>query len=298
MTNQELLAGFLDRSLSEEELLEFEAQQTASPEFASEVREMLKVEELLTVSTPRVRYPVEFLASVETAVAVKVAAGATAAGLFAVLAHNVWTWVAGGTAAVVIGGGALYLATNKDVESAKPKPSPMSITTAPAVATPAPSIPTSVAETPAMVTRRVSQPHPVTIAPANTTTNSRELLNATVTDPSDGATKQLKAEYEKCKGSNEHVRCAQLALQIGIKLRKDEQGTEARHYLEAAVTHARALKLAEYEMDANGELGLLAKSEGDEQRAASAFRRAVEIGQNNQKNAGRWNSELENLERR
>ncbi|MBP7094443.1 MAG: hypothetical protein KBB72_10390 [Candidatus Kapabacteria bacterium] len=296
MTNQELLAGFLDRSLSEDGLLEFEARKTASPEFASEVREMLTVEELLTTAAPRVHYPVEFLASVESAIATKVAAGATASGFFTSLAQNAWTWIAGGTAAVVIGGGAIYLASTPSPEptthakatiSAAPSPG-----NAQTVATPAPA-PT--VEHAPVGTRSNARPQPTMIS-TETTPSSVE-LNANTSEP-DPVTKQIIAEYEKCKGSNDQVRCAQLALQIGIKLRKDDHGTEARQYLEAAIGHARQLKLAEFEMDANGELGLLASTEGDEQRAAAAFRRAIEIGDAQKKNTSRWSSALEDLGKR
>ncbi|HLP28794.1 MAG TPA: hypothetical protein VK147_09145 [Candidatus Didemnitutus sp.] len=297
MTNQELLAGFLDRSLSEDGLLEFEARKTASPEFASEVREMLAVEDLLTAAAPRVRYPVEFLASVESAIATKVAAGATASGFFASLAQSAWTWIAGGTAAVVIGGGAIYLATTS---TTVPIPPTRATISAPATvpgsaqttATPKPS--TVVATSP--VVSRPSAKTQQALAPTETTQSSVE-LNANTSEP-DPVTKQIIAEYEKCKGSNDQVRCAQLALQIGIKLRKDDHASESRQYLEAAIGHARALKLAEFEMDANGELGLLARTEGDEQRAAAAFRRAIDIGQAQQKNTRRWSTALEELEKR
>ena len=35
MTKDELLAGFLDRSLSEDQMLEFQARRSADPEFAA-----------------------------------------------------------------------------------------------------------------------------------------------------------------------------------------------------------------------------------------------------------------------
>lgn len=298
MTNQELLAGFLDRSLSEDGLLEFEARKTASPEFASEVREMLTVEELLTSAAPRVHYPVEFLASVESAIATKVAAGATASGFFTSLAQNAWTWITGGTAAVVIGGGAIYLATKPATE-----PTRQARTTISAAPSPG-SAPTVAAKTPAPAPTAVQAPAPARLnakpqpAMVSTVSNPSSVeLNANTTEP-DPVTKQIIAEYEKCKGSNDQVRCAQLALQIGIKLRKDDHSTEARQYLEAAIGHARQLKLAEFEMDANGELGLLARTEGDEQRAAAAFRRAIEIGEGHKKNTSRWSSALEELGKR
>lgn len=294
MTNQELLAGFLDRSLSEEDLLEFEALKNASPEFASEVREMLAVEELLTVAAPRVQYPIAFLATVESSIAAKVAAGATAAGLFTWLAHSVWTWVAGGTAAVVIGGGALYLASKN--EATPSAPSKSMIKAAPRTSE-TPSIESNTPTVPALGPTRQPQIRNAAKPSAPSANSSSSEMNVQITEAT-RAIVSLKADYEKCLESNDKVRCAQLALSLGSQLRKEEKNAEARKYLMAAVDHARTLKLAAFEMDAHGELGMLAKSEGDEQRAATSFRRAVEIGQNNNKNSSRWNSEIEKLERR
>ena len=120
MTNHELLAGFLDRSLSEDQLLEFEARQLADPAFAHEVKEMLTVERLLQQEPPRVDYPVGFLATIESNIAAKVAVGAAGGGLLGFLAHNAWTWIVGGTAAAAISGGALYFATRDSEPSPQP----------------------------------------------------------------------------------------------------------------------------------------------------------------------------------
>ncbi len=294
MTNQELLAGFLDRSLSEEDLLKFEELKKASPEFASEVQEMLAVEELLTVSAPRVQYPIAFLATVESSIAAKVAAGATAIGLVTWLAHGVWTWVAGGAAAVVIGGGALYLATNN--EATPIAPSKATIKAAPH-ASENPSIESNTPTVPALGPTRQPQFRNAAKPNAQSTYSSGSEINAQITEAT-AVIVSLKADYEKCLESNDKVRCAQIALSLGRQLRKEEKNAEARKYLLAAVHHARTLKLAVFEMDAHGELGMLAKSEGDDQRAATSFRKAVEIGQSSNKSSSKWNTELENLERR
>lgn len=294
MTNQELLAGFLDRSLSEEDLLKFEELKKASPEFASEVQEMLAVEELLTVSAPRVQYPIAFLATVESSIAAKVAAGATAIGLVTWLAHSVWTWVAGGAAAVVIGGGALYLATNN--EATPIAPSMATIKAAPH-ASENPSIESNTPTVPALGPTRQPQFRNAAKPNAQSTYSSGSEINAQITEAT-AVIVSLKADYEKCLESNDKVRCAQIALSLGRQLRKEEKNAEARKYLLAAVHHARTLKLAVFEMDAHGELGMLAKSEGDDQRAATSFRKAVEIGQSSNKSSSKWNTELENLERR
>lgn len=289
MTNQELLAGFLDRSLSEDELLEFEARQNASPEFAAEVREMLTVEDLLTTAAPRVRYPVEFLATVEGTVAAKVAAAATATGIIAGLAKNAWTWLVGGSAAVVIGGGALYLASTSESNERPQASAPSRVVVAPA---PAPAAPATSA--PAEV-RGNTTPTRVTAAPAPAPRPAANIdLNAQKTDPS-SVTKNLIAEYEQCSRANDPVRCAQVALNLGRQLRTEGNNGEARVYLDRALTHARTMKLAEYEMKAYGELGLVAVAEGDGARASAAFTRAIEIGQTRNADVSRWVRELEAL---
>jgi len=290
MTNQELLSGFLDRSLNEDELLEFEARQNTSPEFASEVREMLTVEDLLTQSAPRLNYPVGFLSAVESSIALKVAAGVAATGVFAGIAHSVWGWIAGGTAAVAIGGGALYMA-NSHSEPATNLAAPAAVSALPSrppiAPEPTPSLPPT--------TSPMVEPKKTTSVETPRTPNAESVLLKANADNSPSVTKQLTADYEKCKGSNDHIRCSQLALSIGRQLRKDGEGTEARQYLEAAIQHARAMKLIDFEIDANGELGLLEVSEGNEQRAALAFTRAIEQGHQSQKNVDRWRVELEKL---
>jgi hypothetical protein len=292
MTNQELLAGFLDRSLSEDELLEFEARQNASPEFAAEVREMLTVEDLLTTATPRVRYPVEFLSSVEGSVAAKVAAAATATGIIAGLAKNAWMWLAGGSAAVVIGGGALYLASTNASEERPTTAAPTRTVVQPAPAPSATEMP-STPQAQRSVTPGAQRILARTSATAPASVPSSDIdLNAQKTDPS-SVSKGLMAEYERCAQANDPVRCAQVALTLGRQLRKESNVAEARTYLDLALSHARTMKLGEYEMNAHGELGLLALAEGDNARAAAAFKRAVEVGQAHQKETSRWTRELE-----
>lgn len=289
MTNNELLAGFLDRSLSEEELLEFEARKNSSPEFAAEVRELLTVENLLTQAAPRVRYPVEFLAGVESTVAAKIAAAAVTTGIVATLAKTTWAWIAGGTAAVVLTGGAIFMALDNE---ATPVAAPTTSVHVQPVDQP------TVAEDPLSVSETVSssQPQPVAVAKTQSTPLV-EQISAETNSP-DPALEQILADYEKCKSSSDHIRCSQIALVLGRSMRDNARYGAARQYFEAALTHARALRLAEYEMNAYGELGILARLEGNSTSAIEAFKRAIEVGLSQQRNVARWTSELESLERR
>lgn len=282
MTNQELLAGFLDRSLSEDQLLEFEQRQLESPEFAQEVREMLTVETLLTDSAPKVRLPLEFLAKVESSVAAQIIAGAATGGILGTLAKFGWGWIAGGTTAAVVGGTALYVAATR-TDEVQPDPRPARIMSAPKTVT-SPDVP---------------QPEvavPTTTAPVTMREVSKVDVSVKAT-PTNSAVDQLRADYETCSSANDRVRCAQIALQIGRKLRQTQRSSEAETYLTAAVTHARAARLAQFEVDALGELGLVLAERGDVQQAAVYLQKAIDRGQSARIVTTTWSTALENLNR-
>lgn len=287
MTNHELLAGFLDRSLSEDQLLEFEARQAADPTFATEVKEMLTVERLLQQDPPRVDYPVGFLTTIESNIAAKIAVGAASGGLLGFLAHSAWTWIVGGTAAVAISGGALYLATQND-DSAPQQPVQERIQSAPV----RPTVEQPVQEQSSSDVAPSVVPAPVPPAPA---ADRPITIDAQTTAP-DPVLKQLIAEYEQCNTTSDHVRCAQYALLLGRRFRTDGNTSEARTYLESAVRHAQTVRLIDYEMDAHGELGLLAKTRGDVDGASRSFERAIDIGRTHKRNVVRWTQELETLQ--
>ncbi len=299
MTNHELLAGFLERSLSEDALLEFEARQAASPEFAAEVREMLTVENILATATPQIQYPVELFASVESAIAAKVAAASTP-GLLSTLAQNAWTWIAGGTAAVVIGGGAVYMTSN----SAENEPSSAHVQRIETVSPAPKSVEGSSAASPQTIqpaesneTRAAQNSAQSTATQTIRSQSGTDNVNVVgTTNSPDAALSQTLAEYERCTAANDHVRCAQIALVIGKTYRQGGQFSSARTYFESAIAHARTLRLSEYEMSAWGELGVLAKAEGNLNAAADAFRTAVEIGVAAKRNTDRWNAELQAIE--
>lgn len=280
MTNQELLSGFLDRSLSEDELLEFEKRQLESPEFAQEVREMITVEGLLTESTPRVRYPVEFLARVESSVAAKVVAGAAAAGILGTISKGIWAWIASG-AAVAVTGGAIYYATQHQEPAAEPTPS-VQRTTAP----------TRVAEPTAAP---VEQPIESTPAPAPIKEVTQVDVDAKATS-TNSVMDQLRSDYESCAIGKDPIRCSQLALQLGRKYRQVGQDANAQRYLQAAVGHAKSARLAQFEVDALGELGLLAKSRGNTQEASDLLQQAIDRAAAAHLQT-KWNAELDQLKK-
>jgi hypothetical protein len=283
MTNQELLAGFLDRTLNEDQLLDFEKRQLDSPEFAQEVREMLTVEDLLTDSAPKVRYPVDFLSKVESSIAAQIIAGAATGGILGTLAKMGWGWIVGGTTAAVVGGTALYVAATQSDEVApdlRPK-TVIRTTQPPIIQQPAVETPDApVATAPTLSVREVSK---VDVSVKATPTNS--------------ALDQLRADYESCSTTNDRVRCAQIALQIGRRLRQTQRASEAELFLTAAVGHARSTRLAQFEVDALGELGLIAVERGDVPQATSYFQKAIERGQSARVTTTAWSTALEKLNR-
>ncbi|MCU0330971.1 MAG: hypothetical protein MUC47_08345 [Candidatus Kapabacteria bacterium] len=123
MTNDELLAGFLDRSLSEDQLLELEARRASSPEFAQELQNLINLEASLPAARPAAAAPAAFLATVENAIAANlattVATGAAGAGLS-------WLSIAGISAAVVAAGVATTLWLTQPAEPAHTVTAPQS----------------------------------------------------------------------------------------------------------------------------------------------------------------------------
>ncbi len=277
MTNDELLSGFLDRSLSEDSLLEFEARQQASPEFAREVQEMLAVEKALATVTPVVAIPTGFLQQVEDAVAGKVASGATAStGLLGSLSTT-WTWV--GTAALVALGTAatVYFTTSPESHVGVAQSVPQRV---------APSVPQSVAQSvPQSVAQRVAPSVPQRVAPS---VPQRVAPSVPQSDKAPVSTEaqldinnqssviaSLRKDLDRCMAKNDRMECALIARTLGTKLRKSGSFDESRVYLQQSLDIARSMHLVQYEVGALGELGLLARDRGNTAEARMLLQQAV-----------------------
>jgi len=166
MTNEELLSGFLDRTLSEDHLLELEARTAASPEFAREVNEMITLESRIKRAAPSVLFPTAFLAAVEHTVASSIAsstvvsAGAVAAGVSA------WLPIAGAAIVGLVGAGAVwYYSGSNETASSTPQPvvAPVtqeshSVLAEPVLVEPAPSHSEPVRSTPQLAQPVASAP--------------------------------------------------------------------------------------------------------------------------------------------
>ena len=265
MTNEELLAGFLDRSLSEDQLVELEARRAADPTFDQDVREMVAVEDVLLTAAPVTVVPTDFLARVEDTMAAKVAAGSSVStGVSAALKT---AGVAIATVGAAIG---IYVATQR-TEHATTQPS-QPIRNAPAVT----SAPPSTSSVESVQTTRVSESRSTTIASrvdeqpsANGSANAYASASTSLVD-------RLLAQYASCKQQNDNMRCTQLALNIGSQYRKQGEYQMATTYFNEALASARSLRVVQYEVEALGNIGLLNLDRGSTTAAATYLRSAIE----------------------
>lgn len=308
MTNDELLAGFLDRSLNEDQLIEFEARKKAQPEFAQEVKEMLVVENLLVESAPVANIPADFLASVEHTVAAKLAAGYSIGGLLTSLATNVWTWIAG---TAVIAAGGYYILINGGPESQNESASQrITRVLKPAIVpdTKLDVLPNSklksVASNALGVGANTAQPvakqnvgrkvAPQT-APTQMIGGSTQDLDM-LTVNSDRALNGLLKDLEKCRAASDHVLCSHIALTIGRTYSKQNAFEPAEKYLNMALIEARTARLVQFEIEANGELAVVAQNDGRVNEAKQLYRKAVNLGVVNGIQVDKWSKALEALD--
>lgn len=281
MTNDELLAGFLDRSLNEDQLLEFESRKTADTEFAQQADAMIRVERVIPMAAPVVVIPTDFLHAVEADVATKVS-GAASSSFLSGVAGNAWTWVTAASA-VAITAGTVYVAT-RTTEPVRSVPTPKAVV-AERQAAPAAAVP--VRHEPARTTPAPSQPVALPIAvaqrpiatelapvPSLTPSRSVDLLTSN-TDP---AMESLLADLQACRGSGDYVRCAQMGLAIGRTYREDGKPSLAEQYLGQALIDARRARTVQYEVDALGEMALNAMATGRQSDGKEYLLKAVSIG--------------------
>jgi hypothetical protein len=290
MTNDELLSGFLDRSLSEDQLLEFEARRASDPSFAAEVNDMVTVENLLADSSPTIETPVGFLSTVEASVVAKIAAGAAGTVGLAHLFSNAWAWVIG-TGAVVVGAGGVYLATNNQnpanttpvkvrqggSQQVSPVPPQQQVTSPTAEPTqPAPAQPQ-----PPATTSNSTAPAPI----RNNSSSTADLNAQSPESVLDNLTRQL----ETCQAQGNSVKCAQLAIQLGREYRKRGHETNATRYLELGLAEARKARTVQQQVQALSELARVARDVNNGTLARQRYQEAIKLASS----AGLPTSDLE-----
>lgn len=283
MTNDELLAGFLDSSLSPEQLQEFEARKAADPSFADEVDNMTTVEELLAKTESNATAPIGFLSSVEASVLAKIAlVSAGAAGIGYTLS-NLWMWVVGASVAVV-GGGAVYIVMN----SATKNPADSNPVQHPTINKhiESPQIQSPLAE-------------PTTQEKANTVSNPQSQQNRLHSKPEQEHVQQadqsataeanspsstlmsLENDYARCAEGGRSVQCAQIALQIGQVYQQKGNTAKALEFFNAAYDHAKKTRIVQYQVKALGALGLVAAEANNHSEARRYLNEAIELAKAN-----------------
>lgn len=317
MTKDQLLAGFLDRSLSEDAMLQFQELRSNDPAFAQQVNDMMSVEQLLGSAAPTASASPEFLAGVENIVAAKVAAG-TSTGFFSGLFSSTLTWV-GITGALLLGAGALYLSQDDvPVETINVVP-----TTVEERAVTTTTNPQQLSD------QQLSDAAPELVSPAATNTVTAErseparLLESTTPRTSDvtpdiatdvqtadlqetektsissdemtPALESLVRKLDGCIASNKHKECSQIALQVGRQFMQNDNPNSATKYYLIALDEARVSRIVNYEIEALGNLGTALLKSGQESNAKRHFSEAVELGEQNGIPVSQWRTALNTL---
>lgn len=325
MTNDELLAGLLDNSLTETEHRELSARMAASPQFAEEVREYLAVEEALQKSRPALRpgVPSNLMDLVENSVAASVAAASGAAVVSDTAGRSILSnRIIGGLSLVLLSGAALWYFTSSGSEPTATQPAGNQ-TIVQQQQTPhtiAPQTPSAIApqntvansEQPSVSASapvQQQQEQPAAQEQTNTqTNNSAETPAANGSRSMDAKTQgqegkarvelaKRMAEYEKSKADGDAIRTMLAASQVGIVQLTLRDFGSSKLYLNEALTLARQLKLAESEATITGQIGLLEKERGNRQEAVSLIEECVnKLRAIDSPELQRWQDELRTLQ--
>jgi len=293
MTNDDaLLAGFLDRSLSEDQLLELEARKAASPEFAHQFSNMLTLETMLASATPKVAVPAHFLATVENAVAAKMlVGGASAGGLFSGLS-SMWAWL-GGAALVVVTAGSIYYFN---------QPQPVIVVTAlpgvskTATAAEPQSIPSLPLTPTAEATVNTRDAAPTKSADDSKSNDGNQVRQDNL--KSDGGLDALAitvGEYNSYADENDQVKATITAFTLGTTYRSKGDLGRSEDYFAKAVMHARKAKLVKEEINALGEQAVTAASRGNETQARLLLNQAISRGSSTGIDVSVWTQKLKDL---
>lgn len=289
MTNDDtLLAGFLDRSLSEDQLLELEARKAASPEFAHQFSNMLTLESMLVTAAPKATVSAHFLHTVENTVAAKVLAGGAAGGLLSGLS-SAWAWL-GGAALALVSVGSIYYFN-------QPAPQPVvQVTPKTVLAQPTDEGAATLAEPTSTV---IAEPIAVPVSPkspvAKTDGGSSSTAEMTSVGGEDAVLITVK-EYEAHVTSADHVNATLKALTLGNKYRADKDFARSEDYFAKAVEHARKAKLVKEEIRALGEQALTSIARGNESQARLLLNQAILRGSQTGIDVSVWTQKLKDLQ--
>ena len=297
MTNDELLAGFLDRSLNEDQLLEFQARRESDPEFAQQVFTMLRIEEALPIAAPSISAPVALFQSVEATVANHIAQQAAHLGIAAsaggfgsmikstlsTVATSVWTYAtAAGLAA--IGAGVAYFSDPSTAPSFSTGSRVVAVSDAPRAQPVELRLVAPHEETPSRAQRvssdRLSRNGVEWTTAADVPKFSNRTHRLDVQAPSaDPALESLLGDLDRSRNASDLVRSAQIGLAIGRTYRERGQHTLAERYLGKSLVDARQSRVVEYEVEVLTELALNANATGRRTDAQGYAQKAQSVAE-------------------
>lgn len=295
MTNDELLSGFLDRSLNEDQMLEFQARREAQPEFDQQVQAMLRVEQALPTASPSISTPVGFFETVEATalhhisqqIGTTTLAGgsASSSSILSRMATSAWTYLAI-VGISTVGAGIAYL-SNADTHTA----SAMNTIAAPSVGSVQPVVlrltvpreqPSAFTKLHVLSNSHNPQAQWTTAAdvPKFSHRSARGTQRVDVQmESADPALESLLHDFDKSSTDVNVVRRAQLGLAIGRTYRERGQLPLAERYLGKSLVDARKSRIVEYEVEALTELALNALATGRRTDAAEYAQKAQTVAE-------------------
>lgn len=292
MTHEELLAGYLENSLSAQQLLELQAVLAADPVLAAEIARLQKLESILAEAQVCPPAPAEVIAEAETSVINKMN---FAPGSRPFVQRGLGSWILWGAAVIVLVllGVGLALVTGNDnvqpvgTDDVLPRQDHAETKVLPDNAEaplPANQIHTQKEQRPDQVKIRE---HVNAVRPDNDQVQSQVTNHNNDTERSLGldanqptsALSQLISEYQRCLQQGQEIRCAQLALAIGRQYRKNGDVANALHYLETALSQAESAKTVQQQIQILTELALTNIGAGNTKSAQTFLSKAISLAE-------------------
>jgi tetratricopeptide (TPR) repeat protein len=303
MTNEELLAKYLENSLTDTESAEFQKLLNSSPEFARDVRELSKIEGFLTAGAITAAVPEDFLAGVENHVAEKIHHdkyhGPASGNAFNKILSGFWIV----PLLFLLGVGGYFLLRNSDEKVQPQQENPAVVLQEQSAQTPEiqpqpetpvahSELPQPKAENPAITQNdEITQQQPVANPDKMTASATKEKNNAQT-----AAFEKTQENLLKARAAGQKAQEAALLKQLGILSAKNGNTHEAKTYFNDGINLARTLRLTELEAESLGELGMVFKNEGDKGAAVDNFKKAIELLKRVNQPTERWEKELKSVQ--
>lgn len=289
MTSDELIAKLLDGTLSQAEQSQLDAMIDSSPELAEEIRHLRAIEELL-VSQPAEQVPhaASFLHSVEDKIAASLVSAGTATS---VARYGSFPRVIVAPLLVLVSSIGVFFAirSNSDapvaVTSARNEAAP-SLNMTPPAENPREVLPSTEHQPNTVARSRTAkpvQPQAEHVVAAVEPQRTQPVAPDVQEDASAKINQSVSPEVERCKaqlseavGAGNALQVLDLTYKLGSLLRKNND-PQAASVLRNALQLSREQQQVKYEALSLGELGLLARAEGNAELAHSYLRSCVSL---------------------